>query len=1344
VKTNNRRIGILHVIIISIIVAAAFPIVSYNLAAKSSWKVISSNDSLLVVSVEPKFDGFDTLATESGQKVLYPRISEGFCPISDPASPLSLQLSETITVPSPGAFKLLSAEVSGVREFQGTIAPASSYFLKYDGSIIPDVNDRVYSGSTVPSWAEVKYVGIARNRYIGSVNINVSRYYAQRQVIEIPARIIIKIAFYPERNYTNNNTASNNDFSFTLNDMETLGWRIPPVIAVNNPVRTKNTDQLLTQSNGQWLRVPIETEGIYKIDKSQLSSMGFNISPADVPTIKLYGNGGAELSETVTDAPNNLMQEQAIIVKTETDGNLQSIIFYAAPPNGFTYNSGDFRHFINVFSTKNYYMLTFGGSQGKRQIPVENPQGTPVNTPNTYIQRVFFEEELNNAIGGGSGRTWFGRTIFPSIFTNQLPNLDRQDSILYRIAVAHKSVTNGTFYIDENGTDIASIPLSGFTYSYQDAVRSEVTMKKPASIIASDDRSILKFSYSNINLSTSTAYFDSYEIHYHRNFVAINNEIGFFEDPYKTGLTEYNLGGFSGDIYGFDITNRANPIQLTNIATTGGTFIYRNAQVLNTPRQYFISSNIKSASIEKADVVDLRNNFANTDLIIITHPSLIKSATAFRDYRVKQSNITATVITTEQIYNEFNSGLPDPTAIRDFLAFAYHNWQTKPKYALFWGDGHWDYRNIQSNVINFIPPYESIDATDAIVETDSYTTDDFYVRIEGNDALIDMAIGRLPITSDESGMNMITKINHYENASSPDAWRSTVTLLADDSPAGLNEFNGDMHTVQSEELSKNHVPLDYQQNKIYLAEYPVENVPGGRRKPRVTEDMVSTVNTTGTLLLNWVGHGNPRVWAHEEIFERSLTIPLMTNLDKMFFCVAATCDFARFDMPDAQSGAEELVTSKIGGAIGVLSATRLVNTGENQLMNDEFYDDLFKRDGKTGMYRRLGDVMFDVKQKRYGSNDQRYNLIGDPSLRLHLPDDIITIDSINGIYIASGDTISLKAMSETRIAAHVTDPVTNETVTGFNGIAILTMLDCDENIVAVDIDNTQHHILTFGGALNHSSYKVESGIISSDFIIPKDISFMNTNGRLFIQAYSSDTTLFAKGSTRNFTLGGIVTGIPDDNSGPDINIYLDARTFKPGDIVNSIPLLIVDLHDKSGINSTGLGIGHRIEAWIDNSTVSIDLTSKFSTSLTDSRSGTVEQLLFNLKPGRHDIKVRAWDVFNNYSYSETYFNLALNDQIFVINDLGNYPNPFDVGTTISFKHNIMPPFDVNVNIYDVFGNSVRTINQTIGTLNAAEIPWDGFGDSGKSLPTGAYLYHIRAVDNQGIEVDDSQIMLMVK
>lgn len=266
--------------------------------------------------------------------------------------------------------------------------------------------------------------------------------------------------------------------------------------------------------------------------------------------------------------------------------------------------------------------------------------------------------------------------------------------------------------------------------------------------------------------------------------------------------------------------------------------------------------------------------------------------------------------------------------------------------------------------------------------------------------------------------------------------------------------------------------------------------------------------------------------------------------------------------------------------------------------------------------------------------------------------------------------------------------------------------------------------------MNRSSYVVENGTFTANFIIPKDISFSPNRGRLFVYAYSNDGQ-FAKGSYHNLKIEGYDATNIEDRDGPKIDIYLDSRNFIAGDIVTSKPKLIVDLFDESGINTTGLGIGHKIEAWIDNAPISIDLTDRFITSLIDSRGGSIETFLFGLEPGRHTVRVRAWDVFNNFSVAETYFFISPDGDGSLASIKYNYPNPFSDDTKVVLNHNMSPPFEVQLKVFSTEGVLVRDIKTSVNTYHTSEIRWDGKDNIGNAVSQGVYIIQIEIPTESG-------------
>jgi hypothetical protein len=1307
------------------------------------WEVIKSDQNSLILLYKPVLTKVDTIITKKGIRTIYP-IIEGAYSRGEAGSPLKLIASINVTVPNPKGFDM-SYEVRSYNFYNGILSPNPQYVKKgnlHDLKYI--IDNSKYDNHKENEIVTLNYSGIARNRHIAALKINLTDYFSNK--IKIPNEIIITVNFKSNNTIKKNKNISADDYPVSINNSQTKDW----IINYPQKKEKKNAKATIQGTNDQiWLKLKIDKEGLYKITASKLSEMGYSISKEEIETIKIYGNGGFELSELVDDGINNKLNEQTIIVETNSSGNLDKIIFYGSPANGFKYdpNKG-FYHYINHYSNYNYYLITWKGSEGKRAIAKQTPTGDVVNRPTTYTNMLYYEEELENAYLGGSGRTWFGRNYLPVTFTSQLNNLDRSGEILYRVSFAHRAPSTGQFIVKENNNEIIKSSLNGIG-GYYDAYRTEKTATVNASIIAGDNRSSLQFDYSNLSPdATALGYFDWFEIQYPAYLLPLENQIVFFTDPSSTGLTEYSINNFTNSpIYGFEVTDPANPEMIENISNIGGLFAFRNNDTLNRPQRFFISSNFKSPiTIEKVEFADLRNKHANADMIVITHPNLVESAEKYKEYREKQSNIKVEVVKTSDIFIEFASCIPDPTGIRDFLAYAYQNWDNKPRWVLLWGDGHYDYKQIRTQEINYVPTFQTEDNVNSFYEIESYTSDDYFACIHGDDDVLDISLGRLPVYSNETGNWIVAKIDSFENKSSVDSWRSKMTIVADDSWKSTG-YDQSLHTSQAESLWVEIIPEDIQVKKIYLPEYPTVNVTGGRRKPKVMEEIISTVNTGGNLLISFIGHGNPRVWTHEEVFERSISIPQMKNLNKLFFLTAASCDFGRFDDPETRSGAEELILSTLGGSIGTFASSRLVYSEPNHRLNKEFYSNIFARKPENGMHYTIGEVNLITKiSHRDDTNSKKYCMLADPALKLLLPDYNTVIEKINDIDVRKGDTANIKALSKVKIEGMISNPSSTITDESFNGTVIITMLDCDKQIEIHEQDGssagTIHRYTKNGGALNRSSYPVINGKFTAEFYIPKDISFAGKPGRLYAYAYSEDNR-FSNGDTRNFIIDGIDITDIKDNIGPEINIFLDSRDFISGDYVKCKPLLIVDLSDESGINTTGLGLGHRIEAWIDNSPTSLDLTEKFRSSLDNSNSGTAEDYISNLDPGIHTVKVRAWDIFNNFSVAETVFRTSDCDGI-IISNLMNYPNPAGDNTIIKFNHNISPPFTAELKIVNILGQEVNKINEQITSDHSASIEWDLKDKNGRLVSQGNYYYILNLETNSGIKVNEQNILTIIR
>jgi hypothetical protein len=69
--------------------------------------------------------------------------------------------------------------------------------------------------------------------------------------------------------------------------------------------------------------------------------------------------------------------------------------------------------------------------------------------------------------------------------------------------------------------------------------------------------------------------------------------------------------------------------------------------------------------------------------------------------------------------------------------------------------------------------------------------------------------------------------------------------------------------------------------------------------------------------------------------------------------------------------------------------------------------------------------------------------------------------------------------------------------------------------------------------------------------------------------------------------------------------------------------------------------------------------------------------------------------------------------------LRNYPNPFNPATRIEFS--LDRDTQVTLRVFDVHGRLVRTLMDSYLAAGRREVSWDGRGDRGEALPSGAYF-----------------------
>jgi hypothetical protein len=190
-------------------------------------------------------------------------------------------------------------------------------------------------------------------------------------------------------------------------------------------------------------------------------------------------------------------------------------------------------------------------------------------------------------------------------------------------------------------------------------------------------------------------------------------------------------------------------------------------------------------------------------------------------------------------------------------------------------------------------------------------------------------------------------------------------------------------------------------------------------------------------------------------------------------------------------------------------------------------------------------------------------------------------------------------------------------------------------------------------------------------------------------------------------------------------------TIRRTDNVNKDLDSETELEIDSLYNITVLYNGSDYEIYINGN---LDALSTFSGSISQTNIDfMIGQVLpldnrYNFKGVLDDIRIynyalsfqeiRALYDFATSVDDKTIYSVPDENQLFQ-----NYPNPFNSTTIINYQVKDAAP--VNLEVYDILGNKIRTIVNENKTAGYYAEYWDGKNDIGLQVPSGIYFYSLR-------------------
>jgi hypothetical protein len=622
-----------------------------------------------------------------------------------------------------------------------------------------------------------------------------------------------------------------------------------------------------------------------------------------------------------------------------------------------------------------------------------------------------------------------------------------------------------------------------------------------------------------------------------------------------------------------------------------------------------------------------------------------------------------------------------------------------------------------------------------------YFGERYYLDSDSSGAL-DMIIGRIPANSVSDAEDMIGKTIDYDAFPDLGRWRNRVVVAADDNNTPRTSYET-FHTYQAEALTNQHTPNRFEVEKIYLVEYPIQNL----EKPMAREALIGAFNQ-GSLIVDWIGHGSPGLWADEHIFRRSEDIPRLVNGKRLPLIFTASCSIGFFDDPAVESFGEELIRARSRGGVGVISATRAVFAAPNTQYNNEVFDQLLYEDSVG-----IGEAMYVAKYLRQlghlEPNDRYYVLFGDPAQLLQFPKfDVRFVDAPD----------SLIALSEIGVSGEVVDNNGNM-MSDFNGTVWVTVKDgtIQRSVILRDRYNNPlnppNNTISFlspGSTIFTGPVDVLDGVFSTSFFVPKDVSYGSQVAKIY--AYAENGEYDAVGIVDSILVSGSVPSVVD-TIGPSISLFADGRPFLPvgATLVGSGFTLTAEIEDEHGINITGQ-LGHGIVVRVDDGDVyEADVTGSFRFNRGEYQVGTVEITMPGLPAGEHEVSLKAWDNFNNSSLITRTIEVVATEKLQIF-DVMNYPNPIKEGQLFTdFQYCLSDDVDrVTIKIFTESGRKIKTIDMTspeLTQMDCHRVRWNLRDADGDPLANGVYIYQIAAsgrdANGNSVSADDARKLVIL-
>lgn len=968
-------------------------------------------------------------------------------------------------------------------------------------------------------------------------------------------------------------------------------------------------------ATGKWVKVETRQAGIYELSHARLAEMGFS----NPDKVSVYGSGGIQMPDRLVQNGRNAVSDDLRQVPViHKNGKLY---FYARGlrepvlgSSGFESNS------LNIYSDTGHYFLTDSGQAMTLTEPddASSLMENAADRSKGYDWRVHEEDRMHGhhnygnefwecALSEGNTLTW-NMPVSCMALQSECSTLSRivymqtKSGASYNMTMRLGNNNHPSSYTggSTGSSDLLGVPVLIRTNSF--------TLPKASSVSVGV----------SLNSSNTDLFYDWTLLTYTKDMSMAGKDM-VQERLYLRPSAQDTDNGYVRIPSGSIVLDVTDPFQPFVLPANAGKAYFKESAVDRT----LLAFNPSNSQLMPENPVNVANQnlhglqHQKYEFLIVAVPEMLEYAEQIARLHRNHDKINVTVVTTEQIYNEFSSGNQDPVAVRMMVKMMYESQDNALKNVLLVGPVNSETRGIRVKSTYRYPIigiqeggiYSSREP--AIVFDYYGNTSDNLLPTQLSGMTMQTGVGVLPIYTATDGERVVSKIKKYLTFIDSDdfAWYVNETITA--SCTGDDHLHNDQAARLGSNL-QNYIRTatgGCLRNNNFAQEFYTKN-----SQTPVYVDMLES----GKLMSYYIGHAR---YDMTHICPGPEYAKLRNKLP--FFMMFAGCDLTIPDYGDTHLGTE-IVTRFDNALIGSFCSTRTAWASENFNLADSFSKALFRdRSNKPlARSRTIGEAYAQAKSSLNGTNKLVYIYVGDPALTIPLPTRSMECELTGNLSAyRSGDVLTLSGS----IAA-------NDGDAPFNGRAVLKI--CQPDQIRSSLTDPAYKLTFQADLISSANVSVKDGVFTARIPLSRAVeSFMSHDGaisnlNLYIGAYDPSQRLSAATLVKvpMMKAGEVRTEIPapdqTDTQAPTVTAEYDEASMSLNVAVSDDVAVIPGVGGATGLNMR-----------IDNGDISTEALQS------DDICGTAHYetgyFVGHLADGEHTLTYSARDMAGNVSDTKT-------------------------------------------------------------------------------------------------------------